>query len=49
MHKFHSLVLSLGVFSIVGTQLGMIGILPMLAREYGISIATAGLAVSLAS
>ncbi len=49
MNPFQTKVLSLGVFSIVGTQLGMIGLLPMLAREYGIDVATAGLAISLFS
>lgn len=41
------LILAVGVFAILNTEMGVIGILPMVAERYGISIVTAGLLVSL--
>ena len=41
------LILTIGVFSIINTEMGVIGILPLISSSYGIDIATAGLLVSL--
>lgn len=41
------LILAVGVFGILNTEMGVIGILPMVALEYDIDIVTAGLLVSL--
>lgn len=41
------LILAIGVFSIINTEMGVIGILPLIASTYGVSISTAGLLVSL--
>lgn len=41
------LILTLGVFSIINTEMGVVGILPMLAEHYQVSITEAGLFVSL--
>lgn len=49
MNRKPVFILTLGVFGLINTQLGMIGLLPMLAARYGISVSTAGLAVSLFS
>lgn len=40
-------ILTLGVFSIINTEMGVIGILPLIAETYGVNISTAGLLVSL--
>lgn len=40
-------ILTLGVFSIINTEMGVIGILPMIADHYQVSITTAGLLVSM--
>lgn len=40
-------ILTLGVFSIINTEMGVIGILPLIASNYGVNISTAGLLVSL--
>ncbi|WP_219836940.1 MFS transporter [Paenibacillus sp. R14(2021)] len=40
-------ILTLGVFSILNTEMGVIGILPFIADHFGVSISTAGLIVSL--
>ncbi|MEC0180795.1 MFS transporter [Paenibacillus peoriae] len=40
-------ILTLGVFGILNTEMGVIGILPMIADHYQVSISTAGLIVSL--
>mgnify|MGYP005766233939 FL=1 len=40
-------ILTLGVFSIINTEMGVVGILPLVAEEYGVTVATAGLLVSL--
>ncbi len=39
--------MTLGVFGILNTEMGVIGILPMIADHYQVSISTAGLIVSL--
>lgn len=41
------LILTLGVFSIINTEMGVIGILPMIAEQFAVNISTAGLLVSL--
>lgn len=40
-------ILTLGVFGILNTEMGVIGILPLIAEQYHVSISTAGLIVSL--
>lgn len=40
-------ILTLGVFGILNTEMGVIGILPLIAEHYQVSISTAGLLVSL--
>lgn len=40
-------ILTFGVFSILNTEMGIIGILPLIADHYKVSISTAGLIVSL--
>lgn len=40
-------ILSLGVFGLVSTQLGVIGILPLIAEHFHVSISQAGLMVSI--
>lgn len=40
-------ILTLGVFSIINTEMGVVGILPMLAQQFQVSISEAGLFVSL--
>jgi len=40
-------LLAIGVFSIVNTQLGVIGILPLIAEHFQVSISKAGMMVSL--
>ncbi|WP_435163499.1 MFS transporter [Paenibacillus glycanilyticus] len=46
-NKWLIIILALGVFGILNTEMGVIGILPLIAEHYAVSIATAGLAVSL--
>lgn len=41
------LILTLGVFSIINTEMGVIGILPLVAEQYQVGISTAGLLVGL--
>lgn len=41
------LILALGVFSIINTEMGVIGILPLISANYQVDIATAGLLVGL--
>ena len=45
--KFLVPILTLGVFSIINTEMGVIGILPLIAETYQVSLAKAGLLVSL--
>lgn len=40
-------VLTIGVFSILNTEMGIVGILPAISGQYGVSLTTAGLLVSL--
>lgn len=40
-------VLTVGVFSILNTEMGIVGILPSISSQYGVSLTTAGLLVSL--
>lgn len=40
-------ILALGVFSIINTEMGIIGILPLISEHYNVSITDAGLMVSL--
>lgn len=40
-------ILTLGVFSILNTEMGMIGILSMISNQYEVSLSSAGLLVSL--
>lgn len=47
MKKLHILILTVGVFSIINAEMGVVGILPMVSEQYGVSISTAGLLVSL--
>lgn len=46
-HKIVIFILMLGVFSIINTEMGVIGILPLIANHYEITITDAGLLVSL--
>ena len=49
MNKYSSrmiLIVTLGVFGILNTEMGIVGILPMIAEQYNVSIATAGWLVS---
>ena len=39
-------LLTLGVFGILNTEMGIVGILPLIAEQYGVTIATAGWLVS---
>ena len=40
-------ILTIGIFGIINTEMGVLGILPLLAEKFSISIAQAGLLVSL--
>ena len=40
-------ILTIGVFSIINTEMGVIGILPLLAERFGVSIPQAGFLISL--
>ena len=40
-------ILTIGVFSIINTEMGVVGILPLISETYGVAVATAGLLVSL--
>lgn len=40
-------ILTVGVFSIINTEMGVIGILPLLAERFGVTIPQAGLLISL--
>jgi MFS transporter, DHA1 family, inner membrane transport protein len=41
------IILTLGVFGIINTEMGVVGIMPLLAKHFGVSISQAGLFVSL--
>ena len=47
MKKGLILILTLGVFSIINTEMGVVGILPLISENYGVTVATAGLLVSM--
>ncbi|WP_420851037.1 MFS transporter [Paenibacillus alba] len=40
-------ILAFGIFGIINTEMGVIGILPQIAQQFGISVSQAGLLVSL--
>jgi MFS transporter, DHA1 family, inner membrane transport protein len=46
-NKLLIFILTIGVFGILNTEMGVIGILPAIAEQYGISVSQAGLLVSL--
>ncbi|TRZ40585.1 MFS transporter [Niallia circulans] len=46
-NKLLIFILTIGVFGIINTEMGVIGILPSLAEHFGVSISKAGLLVSL--
>ena len=41
MKKGLILILTLGVFSIINTEMGVVGILPLISENYGVTVATA--------
>lgn len=45
--KLLILILTIGVFGILNTEMGVIGLLPSIAEHFNVSISTAGLTVSL--
>ena len=47
MKDFKVFILTLGVFSIINTEMGVIGILPLIAEHFQVAITTAGLLVSM--
>lgn len=47
MKKNFIFVLTIGVFSILNTEMGIVGILPEISKQYGVSLTTAGMLVSL--
>ena len=47
MKKKQIFILTIGVFSILNTEMGVVGILPEIADAYGVPITSAGLLVSL--
>lgn len=47
MKKNYLFILTLGVFSILNTEMGIIGIMPSISEQYGISLTTAGMLVSI--
>lgn len=47
MKKGLILILTIGVFSIINTEMGVVGILPLISQNYGVTAATAGLLVSM--
>ena len=46
-HNVLILILAIGIFSILNTEVGIIGILPLMAEKFGVDITQAGLLVSL--
>ena len=40
-------ILTIGVFSIINTEMGVVGILPLVSENYGVTVSTAGLLVSM--
>ena len=47
MKKNYLFILTIGVFSILNTEMGIVGILPAVSGQYGVSLTTASLLVSL--
>lgn len=47
MKNFKVFILTLGVFSIINTEMGVIGILPLISEHFQVAITTAGLLVSM--
>lgn len=47
MKKNFIFVLTIGVFSILNTEMGIVGILPAISEQYGVNLTTAGMLVSL--
>lgn len=47
MNKLLIMILTIGVFGIINTEMGVIGILPALADHFSVSVSKAGLLVSL--
>lgn len=47
MKDFKVFILTLGVFSIINTEMGVIGILPIISEHFQVAITTAGLLVSM--
>lgn len=47
MPNIRIFILTIGVFSIISTEMGVTGILPAIAEAYGVSVSTAGLLVSM--
>lgn len=47
MKKKNLWILTVGVFSILNTEMGVVGILPAISEQYQVSLTTAGLLVSL--
>lgn len=47
MKKGLILILTIGVFSIINTEMGVVGILPLVSENYGVAVSTAGLLVSM--
>ena len=47
MKKSSLLILAVGVFSILNTEMGVVGILPAISEQYGANLTTAGLLVSM--
>ena len=44
--SFLILILTIGVFGIINTEMGIIGILPLIAKVFNVSVSTAGFLVS---
>ena len=40
------LILTIGVFGILNTEMGIVGVIPYVSKEFGVSIPDAGLLVS---
>lgn len=46
-NNLYILILTFGVFAIINTEMGVVGILPMVAKSFHVSVSQAGLLVSL--
>ena len=47
MNKSLIFILTIGVFSIINTEMGVVGILPLVSENYGVTVSAAGLLVSM--